>query len=58
MKVVVIFEFDEITDVDGTEADHAIGLINHSCNRWDTEVNASRVYIDNAYQEVEDETKH
>jgi len=51
MKVLVVFEFDDITDVDGSEADKAIELINQSCFRWDTEVGATRVYIEDAIKE-------
>jgi len=51
VRVTVVFEFDEIADVDGTEADAVIELLNHACFRWDSEVGASRVYIDDAYKE-------
>lgn len=51
MKVVVMFEYDDVSDPNGVEADAVIELINQACNRWDSEVGATRVYIDEAVQE-------
>lgn len=51
MKVVVVFDYDDVSDPNGSEADSIIELINQACNRWDTEVGATRVYIEEAMQE-------
>ena len=51
MKIIVVFDFQEIQDPDSIQADHILEMMHPLVKEWSADIDGCHVYIDDVIGE-------